>query len=87
MANTTCVNITWHEYPNSIQLNNTIDTYTSTSTGALSSVNFLFGKGTQGTEIGRQNAFGYISDGLTITELTNLYTAVQTFQTTLGRQV
>ena len=31
--------------------------------------------------------FAYISDGLTDTESANLYTAVQTFQTTLGRQV
>jgi hypothetical protein len=32
-------------------------------------------------------AFSYISDGLTNSETSNLYTAVQTFQTTLGRQV
>ena len=35
----------------------------------------------------RQCAFASIGDGLTDTESTNLYTAVQTFQTTLGRQV
>jgi hypothetical protein len=70
-----------------IQLNNTIDTYTSTSSGTLSSVTLNLAQGTQGAEIGRQNAFGYVSDGLNITELTNLYTAVQAFQTTLGRQV
>ena len=29
----------------------------------------------------------YISDGLDSTDITNLYTAVQTFQTTLGRQL
>lgn len=32
-------------------------------------------------------AFKFISDGLTDTEVANLYTAVQAFQTTLGRQV
>lgn len=35
----------------------------------------------------RQLAFASISDGLTDTEAANFYTAVQTFQTTLGRQV
>lgn len=35
----------------------------------------------------RQCAFASIGDGLTNTESTNLYTAVQAFQTTLGRQV
>lgn len=31
--------------------------------------------------------FAYISDGLNSTDITNLYTAVQTFQTTLGRAI
>lgn len=35
----------------------------------------------------RQLAFATIGDGLTNTEASNLYTAVQTFQTTLARQV
>jgi len=35
----------------------------------------------------RQYAFASIGDGLTDTEAANLYTAVQRFQTTLGRQV
>lgn len=35
----------------------------------------------------RERAFQYISDDLTNTEATNFYTAVQAFQTTLGRQV
>jgi len=35
----------------------------------------------------RQYAFSSIGDGLTDTEAANFYTAVQTFQTTLGRQV
>jgi len=35
----------------------------------------------------RQSAFASIGDGLTDTEAANFYTAVQAFQTTLGRQV
>jgi hypothetical protein len=35
----------------------------------------------------KQCAFASIGDGLTDTEASNLYTAVQAFQTTLGRQV
>jgi hypothetical protein len=35
----------------------------------------------------RQCAFSSIGDGLTDTEVANLYTAVQAYQTTLGRQV
>jgi hypothetical protein len=35
----------------------------------------------------KQNALTYISEGLTPTQVNNLYTLVQAFQTTLGRQV
>lgn len=35
----------------------------------------------------KECAFSYISDGLTDTDISNLYTAVQAFQTTLNRQV
>jgi hypothetical protein len=35
----------------------------------------------------RQYAFSYIGDGLTDTEAANFYTAVQAFQTTLGRSI
>jgi hypothetical protein len=35
----------------------------------------------------KQNAFASIGDGLTSTEASNFYTAVQAFQTTLGRQI
>ena len=35
----------------------------------------------------RQYAFSYIGDGLTDAENTNFYTAVQAFQTTLGRNI
>jgi hypothetical protein len=36
---------------------------------------------------GNQSAFASIGDGLTDTEAANLYTAIQAYQTTLGRQV
>ena len=54
---------------------------TSTSAATLNSNEILFR-----TNL-RNYAFGFIGDGLTDTENTNLYTAVQAFQTTLGRQV
>jgi hypothetical protein len=43
--------------------------------------------GTAGQFSNYENAFASIGDGLTDTEAANLYTAVQRFQTTLGRQV
>ena len=69
-----------------IQKNSLISTYTSLSTGSLFSRNFIFSQGSQGYE-NRENAFGYISNGLTNTELSNLYTLTQALQTSLSRQV
>jgi len=43
--------------------------------------------GTASTFTTKQCAFASIGDGLTDTEAANFYTAVQAFQTTLGRQV
>ena len=60
--------------------NGTVD-MTSTSTATLNANELRFN-----TNL-RNYAFGYISDGLTDAESANLYTAVQAFQTTLGRQV
>lgn len=65
------------------------------STGSFSSTpyqgvaqTFLLSKRWSNTAYSnRQLAFAYISNGLTDTEAANLYTAVQTFQTSLGRQV
>jgi hypothetical protein len=50
----------------------------------LGAVNF---GGTASTFTTKQCAFASIGDGLTDTEAANFYTAVQAFQTTLGRQV
>ena len=69
-----------------IQLNSSIVTYSSASSGSLSSRNFIFAQGSQGYE-NRENAFGFIANGLTSTNLSNFYTALQAFQTTLLRQV
>ena len=68
----------------------------SISTGTTSSLNlpsnnFYLGavndNGTASYYIGSEYAFFHLGDGLTDTESANFYTAVQTFQTTLGRQV
>lgn len=69
-----------------IQLNSTINTYSSASSGTLSSRNFFFGRGSQGYE-NRENALGFIGDGITSTQMSNFYSAVQAFQTTLSRNV
>ena len=69
-----------------IQLNSSIVTYSSASSGSLSSRNFIFAQGSQGYE-NRENALGFVANGLTSTNLSDFYTAVQTFQTTLSRQV
>jgi hypothetical protein len=50
----------------------------------LGALNF---NGSSGFYSSNQEAFAFIGDGLTDTEASNFYTAVQAFQTTLGRQV
>ena len=66
-------------------------TLTISNPNALPTSNIFIGatgNGATGQEFSdRQVAFSSIGDGLTDTEAANLYTAVQTFQTTLGRQV
>ena len=70
--------------------NTTKYTITSASTG-LSNVNMWIGavnvSGSGQNFSPRQNAFASIGDGLTDTEASNFYTAVQAFQTTLSRNV
>jgi hypothetical protein len=60
-----------------------------TATGTLISNVILIGAGNApiGNLSSRQTAFNFIHDGLSLTEVNNLYTAVQKFQTTLGRQI
>lgn len=63
--------------------------YTVTSSNKTSFNTYIGAGNLNGTpEYGvGEFAFATIGDGLTDTEAANLYTAVQTFQTTLGRQV
>ena len=54
----------------------------------LGAFNYRNGPGAMSTYYGvRETAFASIGDGLTSAEATNFYTAVQKFQTTLGRQI
>jgi len=70
--------------------NSTLTSF-NTSSVSLVNVNITIGclnnNGTKSQFSDRQNAFTSIGDGLTDTEASNLYTAVQAFQTTLSRQV
>jgi len=66
--------------------------HTSSSTSQTqANFNFFVGAlnnaGTASAYSNKQCAFASIGDGLTDTEAANFYTAVQAFQTTLGRQV
>lgn len=71
--------------------NTTIATLTTTTTTVLSSNNIYLGGsndfGTPASYSTKQCAFASIGDGLDATESSNLYTAVQAFQTTLSRNV
>ena len=64
-----------------------ISTNTNTDVGSLPSANVWIGGSQNGTRDVKESAFASIGDGLTDTEASNLYTAVQAFQTTLARQV
>ena len=67
-----------------------VTTAISTSTAILDMPIYLFAMNVNFVDLyhtNRNYAFAYIADGLTIAEAGNLRTAVQTFQTTLGRQV
>jgi hypothetical protein len=72
-------------------INNTKTAFTSTSTSKV--VANIYLGAMNNTSLGarffsdRQNAFASIGDGLTDTQASNFYTAVQAFQTTLSRQV
>ena len=68
-----------------------VSTVTTTNTQPLLSFNTYIGandvNGTAGFYSTRQVAFATIGDGLSDTEATNLYTAVNKFQTSLSRNV
>jgi hypothetical protein len=72
--------------------NNVLKTISSTSSGLKVNRNFFIGAvssaaGNATLYSNRQLAFSSIGDGLTDTEAANFYTAVQAFQTTLGRSI
>lgn len=73
-------------YKNGVNVINTVQT----STG-LANFSLLIGAvnqfGTPASYASRQYALASVGDGLTDIESANFYTAVQAFQTTLGRQV
>lgn len=75
----------------SIKNNTLLGSNSNTNTGTLPSVNmYLSALNNAGSSVNysaRQCAFASIGDGLTDTEAANFYTAVQAYQTTLGRQV
>ena len=85
---TSRLNATTHKlYNNGAVLN----TNTTNETITLPNVNFTWsyinGSGADTQYGNNELRFSYISNGLTDTEMTNLYTTVQQFQTTLGRNV
>ena len=71
--------------------NNATNIFTKTQTSStLPTETIWVGVNHEGTGAqwsNRQNAFASIGDGLTDTQASNFYTAVQAFQTTLSRQV
>ena len=66
-----------------------VDTLSISSTGINTNMIYLGAYNRTGAEwkTARECAFASIGDGLTDTQASNLYTAVQAFQTTLSRQV
>jgi hypothetical protein len=64
-------------------------TNTNTNISSLPNANIYVGASNGSSVIytNRQCAFASIGDGLTDTQASNFYTAVQAFQTTLSRQV
>jgi hypothetical protein len=67
---------------------NTLTPYTRTGTNASSADSYALLAQTSGGDPTTANlSFASIGQGLSDTESSNLYTSVQAFQTTLGRQV
>lgn len=71
--------------------NSLIQTNTNLEVGGIPSLNTYLGalnnNGSASNFSNRQYAFATLSDGLTDTQASDFYTAVQAFQTTLARQV
>ena len=67
--------------------NSTSQGSNTTTITALPNVNFYIGARTDGFYNSYECAFASLGDGLSDSDVSNLYTAVQAFQTTLGRNV
>ena len=74
-------------FKNSSQFGTTVSLTTYTSTNANVYVGGINNNGTLVTPSSKECAFSSIGDGLTDTQASNFYTAVQAFQTTLNRQI
>ena len=88
ILNSRRANNDWETYQKGISL--ATKTTTNSYTGGSNYSIALFARNSAGSYdiySNKQCAFASIGDGLTDTEATNFYTAVQAFQTTLGRQV
>jgi hypothetical protein len=73
-----------------IGINSSITSSTASATSLINAKIFISAlsfMNSPGQYSGRETAFSSIGDGLTDTEAANYYTAVQTFQTTLSRNV
>ena len=66
---------------------NNVKTTNSVNSVGLNTSNIYVGATNPGLYSNKQCAFASIGDGLTDTQASNFYTAVQAFQTTIGRQV
>jgi hypothetical protein len=88
ILNSRTANNSWKTYRNGSILGT--GTLTNAYTGGSSYILNLFRRGGVGTNdlySAKETAFASIGDGLTDTEASNFYTAVQTFNTALSRQV
>jgi PKD repeat protein len=69
-------------------LSGNVDATNITAIGTQNGSNIIIGAGNNISNYStRQTAFNTIHEGLSLVEIDALYTAIQTFQTTLGRQV
>jgi hypothetical protein len=80
--NSTTLNV----FENTLKVVNATQTFTGWPNQSLPFGAYFVGSGFYNSAV-RENAFAFIGDSLNDTEAVNFYTAVQRFQTTLGRQV
>lgn len=74
-------------YRNGVNLTGTVSTFVRNTPDLSIYIGALNNKGVSGEYSLKESAFAHIGDTLDATEMANLYTVVQAFQTTLGRQV